>query len=62
LISPDRGRNTLKPDNDPDFFFKGKPGEFSAALGFRLEYRPDCPIVHTSKPSVSGISRLIHIS
>jgi hypothetical protein len=57
LVFSDRGRNALKPDNDPDLFFKGKPGEFSAALGFRLKYRSGCPIVHTSRPLASDISR-----
>jgi hypothetical protein len=48
LIFTDPGGNALEPDNDPDFFFEGKPGELSAALGFCLKYRSGCPIVHTS--------------
>ena len=56
-VFSDRGRDALKPDNDPDFFFKGKPGEFSAALSFRFEYRSDRSIVHIFKPSAYGIFR-----
>jgi hypothetical protein len=50
FVFADRGGDALKPDNDPDFFLKGKPGEFAAAIGLRSEYRFDYPIVHAFKP------------
>jgi hypothetical protein len=47
MFFTNRGGNFLKPDKDLDFFFEGKPGEFMAALSFRLKYRSGCLIVHT---------------
>jgi len=46
MIVSHRGGNALKPDNDPDFFFKGKQGQLSAALGLCPEYRSGYPVVH----------------
>jgi hypothetical protein len=43
---PDPGRDSLKPHDNADFFFKGKPGEFVTPDRFRPEYSPGCPIVH----------------
>jgi hypothetical protein len=42
----DGRRYPLKSNDNPDFFFKWKPGERPAAFGFRPEYGPGCPVVH----------------